>query len=135
MVLFKLVAAETFLFASSIYIPLWSYSNVEYVIRNVQGQNLHSTMVLFKFESINTSLVINAIYIPLWSYSNPICKFFHLGFIKFTFHYGPIQICYRHIYTKLFKIYIPLWSYSNLDTTSFILSFVIFTFHYGPIQI
>ena len=70
MVLFKLVAAETFLFASSIYIPLWSYSNVEYVIRNVQGQNLHSTMVLFKFAT--------DIFIP--------------SCLRFTFHYGPIQI-------------------------------------------
>ena len=54
-----------------IYIPLWSYSNLVRLVRRRRSPS---------------------IYIPLWSYSNMIfLKIFEV-ILKFTFHYGPIQM-------------------------------------------
>ena len=78
--------------------------------------NLHSTMVLFKSDGIVNIIWKALIYIPLWSYSNYNRLAVYSTLLRFTFHYGPIQICFRRL--QLLSdclIYIPLWSYSNLN--------------------
>ena len=55
--------------------------------------------------------------------------------IKFTFHYGPIQIADDKYCDNVSCIYIPLWSYSNKYITKSLTAVTKFTFHYGPIQI
>ena len=92
-----------------------------------------------------------------WSYSNGEDLLDMEVDIKFTFHYGPIQIEEELGENDFIAIYIPLWSYSNEQWTrirlrlcvhlhstmvlfksfsSFILTRTLtFTFHYGPIQI
>ena len=78
----------------TIYIPLWFYSNAYQGLgNNKQGANLHSTMVLFK------SYIVFVLKCTL---------------LKFTFHYGSIQIVHIH----------PLHIF-----------YTVFTFHYGSIQI
>ena len=91
-----------------------------------------------------------------WSYSNGEDLLDMEVDIKFTFHYGPIQIEEELGENDFIAIYIPLWSYSNEQWTrirlrlcvhlhstmvlfksfsSFILTRTLtFTFHYGPIQ-
>ena len=62
-------------------------------------------------------------------------KSYNPTYITFTFHYGPIQI-QKIIYVhRLKKIYIPLWSYSNETEKAVYAMLNLFTFHYGPIQI
>ncbi len=91
-----------------------------------------------------------------WSYSNGEDLLDMEVDIKFTFHYGPIQIEEELGENDFIAIYIPLWSYSNfagrtdneLFTTIYIPLWsysnngimklnewvIKFTFHYGPIQ-
>ena len=76
----------------AIYIPLWSYSN---------------------FAGRTDNELFTTIYIPLWSYSNNGIMKLNEWVIKFTFHYGPIQMQQSQSCICNFRIYIPLWSYSN----------------------
>ena len=77
----------------SIYIPLWSYSNLLRARINKHLRNLHSTMVLFKCNSnFNSSLDS----LSFTFHYGPIQIISHLQVLLylflFTFHYGPIQI-------------------------------------------
>ena len=82
-----------------IYIPLWSYSNI--VEADDNGRN-------------------ERIYIPLWSYSNEAEVRAFADWIRFTFHYGPIQMRRISQLCRWMAIYIPLWSYSNDEEKKFV---------------
>ena len=78
---------------SSLYIPIWLYSNI------------WVGLVLIH---------LLALYIPIWLYSNSACKPC-LGFrCNFTFQSGYIQINNRTVPAcQWFTLYIPIWLYSN----------------------
>ena len=121
-----------------IYIPLWSYSNLKYLL----VPELHQEFT-FHYGPIQIKS-----YVLLTQFT-----------LQFTFHYGPIQMESQETdNSRKYNIYIPLWSYSNscsrkirrcgcLDLHSTMVLFksnctfmyiyynYIFTFHYGPIQI
>ncbi len=71
MVLFKCGNWMSKYTPKSIYIPLWSYSNLSKRFnRRILDFYLHSTMVLFKSKGLDNVKNGISIYIPLWSYSN-----------------------------------------------------------------
>ena len=137
MVLFKSAYRLLTPALSSLYIPLWFYSNPRRQTHDGGGPcPLHSTMVLFKLGTPRKASWVKQLYIPLWFYSNklPLTRWMNLS--AFTFHYGSIQMRTRLLITPPpILLYIPLWFYSNRCAWKMKQIFTRFTFHYGSIQI
>ena len=137
MVLFKCNIYHRPTLQRSIYIPLWSYSNLIQILHHQSDvQNLHSTMVLFKSHWLLNYQLLSQIYIPLWSYSNLIYRHtYDAILLQFTFHYGPIQmICLLMLLMNITNLHSTMVLFKSMKTEKGRLKYE-FTFHYGPIQI
>ena len=141
----------------SIYIPLWSYSNLFYFlicfscylftfhygpIQMIFFRIFLFCTLLFTFhygpiqiELTFHQLRISKIYIPLWSYSNTLI----ILCMNLILNLHSTMVLFKYsnylFYNRIFKIYIPLWSYSNGKRSATLDVSYLFTFHYGPIQI
>ena len=100
---------------ANLYIPIWLYSNVDNAIETlVFISALHSNLVIFKFKLFRLCQCCISLYIPIWLYSN-----------IFGFNCVAPSI----------RLYIPIWLYSNLSKNALATSYLAFTFQSGYIQI
>ena len=115
MVLFKWNCRICKITWNHIYIPLWSYSNTNFLFKCE-----YSDKFTFHYGPIQMKTNVGIItrireftfhYGPIQIHSR---NYYNEIKYQFTFHYGPIQISKRYIIIFIFiSIYIPLWSYSN----------------------
>ena len=98
-----------------LYIPIWLYSNI-YQSLGAQAllTPLHSNLVIFKYQRITSQLHYYDLYIPIWLYSNKTMA---------TYRKCPLNL------------YIPIWLYSNYTEIMSSATNKSFTFQSGYIQI
>ena len=77
---------------TSIYIPLWFFSNI------------------LLFSNIIEPFIL---YIPLWFFSNNFSSSLASSPTCFTFHFGSSQTIYKTLTVNYAVISIPLWFFSN----------------------
>ena len=93
MVLFKFCVTPRTKASTCIYIPLWSYSNVDEMSTQINSRSIYIPLWSYSNGIAEALLIAEyGIYIPLWSYSNDINAHFDKMIDLFTFHYGPIQM-------------------------------------------
>ena len=81
-----------------LYIPLWFYSNDDYIHRNTAFESLYIPLWFYSNADPTAERSwTDHLYIPLWFYSNNHANAWDDNRHNFTFHYGSIQIRIKRI--------------------------------------